>query len=62
MGKYYAILPQVPSFNVKEYVAHFKAQAVEVGFEYSSGKNTDWVDAEAIRKLIKEHIDPDFTI
>jgi hypothetical protein len=47
---------------VKEYVAHFKARPVEIGFEYNSGTNDDWVDAEAIRKLIIEHIDPEFTI
>lgn len=62
LGKYYAILPQVPSFNVAEYVKTFNAKSVEIGFEYSSGKNTEWVDADAIRKLIKEHIDPDFSI
>jgi UDP-N-acetylglucosamine 4,6-dehydratase len=62
MGKYYAILPQVPSFNVEEYVKHFKAKPVEIGFEYNSGDNDDWVDAAAIRQLIIEHIDSDFTI
>jgi UDP-N-acetylglucosamine 4,6-dehydratase/5-epimerase len=62
MGKYYAILPQVPSFNVVEYVKHFNAKPVEIGFEYNSGDNVEWVDAIAIRKLIKEHIDPEFSI
>jgi UDP-N-acetylglucosamine 4,6-dehydratase (inverting) len=62
LGKYYAILPQVPSFNVVEYVKHFKAKPVEIGFEYNSGSNDEWVDADAIRKLIKEHIDPEFSI
>ena len=61
LGKYYAILPQVPSFNVAEYVKHFKAKAVEIGFEYNSGDNIDWVDAAELRKLIKEHIDPEFS-
>jgi UDP-N-acetylglucosamine 4,6-dehydratase/5-epimerase len=62
LGKYYAILPQVPSFNVKEYIKHFNAKAVEIGFEYNSGDNVDWVDATELRKLIKEHIDPEFSI
>jgi len=62
LGKYYAILPQVPSFNVEEYVKHFEAKPVEIGFEYNSGDNDDWVDAIQLRKLIKEHIDPEFTI
>jgi UDP-N-acetylglucosamine 4,6-dehydratase/5-epimerase len=62
LGKYYAILPQTPCFNVQEYVKYFNAKPVEIGFEYNSGDNVDWVDAIAIRKLIKEHIDPEFTI
>ncbi len=60
LGKYYAILPQVPNFNVNEYIKHFKAQPVKKGFEYNSGENSDWVDAIELRKLIKEHIDPEF--
>lgn len=62
LGKYYAILPQVPSFNVEEYVKFFKAKPVEIGFEYNSGDNVDWVDAAELRRLIKEHIDPEFSI
>ncbi len=60
LGKYYAILPQVPNWDLKEFVAHFNAKAVEKGFRYSSDKNTDWIDAETLRKLIKEHVDPTF--
>ena len=62
LGKYYAILPQVPSFNVEEYVKHFNAKPVEIGFQYNSGDNADWVDAVELRKLIKEHVDPEFSI
>lgn len=62
LGKYYAILPQVPSFNVEEYVKHFNARPVAIGFQYNSGDNADWVDAIELRKLIKEHVDPEFSI
>lgn len=62
LGKYYAILPQVPAFELKDYIKNFNAKKVEEGFRYSSGKNTEWVDAEAIRELIKKHLDPNFTV
>lgn len=60
LGKYYAILPQVPNFNVNDFIKHFNAKPVEKGFQYNSGHNTEWVDANDLRKLIKEHIDPEF--
>jgi FlaA1/EpsC-like NDP-sugar epimerase len=61
LGKYYAILPQVPNFNLEEYIKHFKAKPVEKGFEYNSGENVNWVDATELRKLIKEYVDPEFS-
>ncbi len=57
LGKYYAILPQVPVFKLDEFKVHFKAQKVEEGFRYNSGENKDWVDAENLRSLIQEHLD-----
>lgn len=32
------------------------------GFKYNSGTNEEWLTVEDLRKLIKEHIDPEFTI
>ena len=62
LGKYYVILPQVTNWNLQEYIKEFKAKKVAEGFQFSSGKNTDWVNAEDLRKLINEHVDPDFTV
>jgi UDP-N-acetylglucosamine 4,6-dehydratase len=62
LGKYYAILPQVPHWNIEEYEKHFKVKKVPIGFQYNSGENKEWVGVEELRKLIKEHIDPDFSI
>ncbi|MDQ3049035.1 MAG: polysaccharide biosynthesis protein, partial [Bacteroidota bacterium] len=62
LGKYYAILPQVPNFNLKEYISHFKAKPVEQGFQYNSGENKEWINVDDIRKLIIEHVDPTFTV
>jgi UDP-N-acetylglucosamine 4,6-dehydratase/5-epimerase len=60
LGKYYAILPQVPNFKLDEFITHFNAKKVEQGFQYNSGANTEWVNAEDIRKLIVEHVDANF--
>ena len=60
LGKYYAILPQVTNWDLKQFVEHFKAKQVAKGFRYSSDNNTEWIDAETLRKLIKEHVDPTF--
>lgn len=62
MGKYYAIVPNVPNWNVAEFEAHFNAKKVPQGFRYNSGENEEWVDAEEIRTLIKEHVDPSFEL
>lgn len=62
LGKYYAILPQVPNFKMEDYAKHFNAKLVPQGFQYNSGENKEWVNIDEIRKLIKEHVDPDFSI
>ncbi|MGQ0827063.1 MAG: UDP-N-acetylglucosamine 4,6-dehydratase (inverting) [Bacteroidota bacterium] len=61
LGKYYAILPQVTSFNLQDYIKEFKAKPVTQGFQYNSGENKEWVNVDDIRKLINEHIDAKFT-
>jgi FlaA1/EpsC-like NDP-sugar epimerase len=60
LGKYYVILPQVPHWDLKEYIQHFKARLVPAGFNYSSGQNKDWETVESLRRLIAEHVDPGF--
>lgn len=62
LGKYYAILPQNPVFDLKNYITHFKAKAVEQGFNYNSGENEEWETVESLRELIKVYVDPNFTI
>ena len=60
LGKYFVILPQVPYWNLQEYIKHFNAKLVPPGFNYSSDKNTQWETVEGLRTLIKEHVDADF--
>lgn len=61
LGDYYTILPSQHMWDLDEYIEHFNAKKVELGFRYNSGENHDWVSVEDIRKLIKKHVDPDFS-
>ncbi len=62
LDKYYAILPQIPRFNLDEYIKTHNAKLVEPGFQYNSGENTEWESIESLRSLIKEHVDPTFEV
>ena len=62
VGDYYVILPQTYRFTKEEYMATNNAKAVEPGFVYNSGTNTDWVSVEEIRDLIRQHVDPSFKV
>ncbi len=63
LGDYYAILPSVSfAYTEEKYLAHHKAQKVPFGFKYNSGSNTEWETVESLRALVKEHVDPDFTV
>ncbi len=62
LGETYVILPQVPAWNLDDYIKKFKANKVAVGFNYSSGANSDWVDAAQIRELISKHVNPEFVV
>lgn len=62
LGAQYAILPQVPVWNLEAYLDHFKATMVKHGFRYNSGTNEEWLSVEQIRELIKKFVDPNFSI
>lgn len=60
LGKYYAVLPQVPNWNLSDYIKNFNAVKVENGFNYSSGNNAEWLDVPQLRALIKNNVDSNF--
>jgi UDP-N-acetylglucosamine 4,6-dehydratase len=60
--KYYVILPQKPNFDLGDYIKHFGASLVPYQFSYNSGNNDQWETVESLRQLIKENVDPDFSI
>lgn len=59
---YYIIVPNSQEGSnksvIERYLAHYKAKHVTPGFCYSSGENTNWLNAAQIRDLIKKHVDP----
>ena len=62
LGKYYAILPQKTVFNLGDYIKNFGAVKVPDDFSYNSGNNKEWETVSSLRKLVKEHVDPNFKI
>lgn len=62
LGKYFVILPQLTHWNLEEFIEHFSAKKVPVGFSYNSGENTEWLDVPSLRKLIKDHVDSEFNL
>ncbi|MDB4533238.1 UDP-N-acetylglucosamine 4,6-dehydratase (inverting) [Vicingaceae bacterium] len=57
LGKYYAILPSQPIFNLEEFITRFEAKKVPQGFSYNSGDNESWETIESMKVLIKEHVE-----
>lgn len=62
LGRYYAILPTHPRWNLDEYLKEFNAKKVPKGFKYNSGDNTEWETVDSLRSLIKEHVDHNFKV
>lgn len=63
LDKYFVILPStLMNWKEEAFIAHFKGKKVTLGFKYNSGTNTDWLSVEDLRKQIKLHVDPLFTI
>ena len=52
LGEYYVILPQVPNWNLDDYIKQLGAKPVPAGFNYSSGTNHDFLSVEELRTLI----------
>lgn len=61
-GKYYIILPMSSNWNLETYIDKLGAKRVPLDFRYNSGTNTEWLTIEETRSLIKEYVDPSFSI
>jgi UDP-N-acetylglucosamine 4,6-dehydratase len=62
LGRYYTILPSSHRWMLEDFIKTFNAKKVAEGFQYNSGENDDWETVESLRKLIVEHVDPEFKV
>lgn len=59
----YIILPSdIEKKRREKYLEYYNAKNVEVGFKYNSGNNPDWLTVDDLRKIIKAHVDPGFSL
>jgi len=54
LGDYYVILPNVPIFNLEDYIKSKKALKVKMGFSYASNTNDNWETPESLREKINK--------
>lgn len=59
---FYIILPILHEEMLQNYLHHYSAVHVPIGFKFNSGTNTKWLSVDDIRKLIKEYLYKDFTV
>lgn len=62
LGKYYIIVPTVPTTALQTFIDANIDKKVPAGFSYNSGENTDWETIESLRKQIKIHVDSKFKV
>jgi UDP-N-acetylglucosamine 4,6-dehydratase len=64
--RYFVIVPMLVDKNQDElmarYARHHRATRVPTGFRYSSDKNKEWLTVEQLRNLLREHVDPKFSV
>jgi UDP-N-acetylglucosamine 4,6-dehydratase (inverting) len=60
LGKYYAILPTVPVWNMDEFVKTFQAEKVPEGYSYNSENNGEFLSVDQLRDLIRNNLDSNF--
>jgi len=62
----YIIVPSLTDRSrgevLEQFATHHDGQMTPDDFRYSSGKNTQWLGVEAIRELIRQHVDPEFRV
>lgn len=62
LGKYFAILPMASYTSKHSYMEQNGCHAVEPGFAYNSGSNDTFLGVDRLRKLIRQHVDPGFSV
>ncbi|GFO68510.1 UDP-N-acetylglucosamine 4,6-dehydratase (inverting) [Geomonas limicola] len=59
---YFVILPSYPLWDQEKFLKTYNGKPCPQGFRYNSGENTDWLSVEQIRELVRQHVDPQFTV
>ncbi len=62
LGNYYVILPSGNPVLLNSYCNDLGARLVPTGFAYDSGSNDDFLSVEQIRTLIREQVEPGFSV
>ena len=62
LGQYFAILPMAAEFSRRSYCKSNGCSPVDTGFAYNSGSNPDFLSVMEIRDLIRQHVDPQFSV
>ncbi len=57
LGTYYAIIPQLPMWDLEKFKTHFNAELVPRGFNYTSGDNEDFLSVSQLEELIATHVE-----
>lgn len=64
--RFYIIVPSLFDFQrddlLDTYSRHHQAKLTPEDFRYSSSKNTEWLTVEELRRLIVQHVDPNFSV
>lgn len=58
----FVILPSTPLWDIDFFMKEFNGLMCPENFCYNSGNNSQWLSVGELRKLIIEHVDPNFTI
>lgn len=59
--EYFVILPSLDLWDVNAFAQEFNGEFCHQNFSYNSGTNSDWLNVEQLRILIREHVDSTFT-
>jgi UDP-N-acetylglucosamine 4,6-dehydratase len=61
-ARHFVIMPATRLWDPEKYRAAFNGRFCEYGFKYNSGTNQEWLSVEKIRELIRQHVDPQFSV
>lgn len=63
LGKYYAITPSTSREVLDAYQGFYAgSRRVEAGFSFNSGANSEFLNVQKLRDLIRDYLDPGFSV